>query len=113
MPLSAPLDPKKVSVSFVPIDGSAPLPLLVNGEPEKVDEARASEIISKEDLEIRVDLGLGNESAKYWTCDFSYVRASRMLYTPRTDADPASTGICTNQWRLPDITIHQDRSLRN
>lgn len=73
IPLSTPLDPTRVSVSFVPTDGTAPLPLLVNGEPEKVDEARASQIIAKEDLEIRVELGLGSESAKYWTCDFSYV----------------------------------------
>jgi glutamate N-acetyltransferase/amino-acid N-acetyltransferase len=36
---------------------------------------RAKEILSAEDLEIRVDLGLGSESAKYWTCDFSYVSA--------------------------------------
>ncbi|CAL1715342.1 unnamed protein product [Somion occarium] len=70
IPLSAPLDPTRVSVSFIPADGTAPLPLLVNGEPEKVDEVRAKEIVSAEDLEIRVDLGLGNESAKYWTCDF-------------------------------------------
>ncbi|KAI0339519.1 arginine biosynthesis bifunctional protein ArgJ beta chain [Trametopsis cervina] len=72
IPLSTPLDPARVSVSFVPSDGTAALPLLVNGEPEKVDEARASEIVGAEDLEIRVELGLGNESAKYWTCDFSY-----------------------------------------
>lgn len=68
-----PLDPTKVSVSFVPTDGSKPLPLLVNGEPEKVDEKRAAQIIGAEDLEILVELGLGKESAKYWTCDFSYV----------------------------------------
>jgi len=62
-----------VNVSFVPTDRSPVLPLLVNGEPEQVDEVRAKEILSAEDLEIRVDLGLGSESAKYWTCDFSYV----------------------------------------
>ena len=62
-----------MNVSFIPADDSAPLALLVNGEPEKVDEARASEIIGQDDLEIRVELGLGAESAKYWTCDFSYV----------------------------------------
>jgi glutamate N-acetyltransferase / amino-acid N-acetyltransferase len=73
IPLSTPLDPTRVSVSFVPTDGTAPLPLLVNGEPEKVDEARASQIVSHDDLEIRVELGLGDQSAKYWTCDFSYV----------------------------------------
>ncbi|KAH9975761.1 arginine biosynthesis protein ArgJ [Lactifluus volemus] len=72
VPLSAPLDPSRVSVSFVPTDGSPVLPLLVNGEPESVDEVRAKEILSAEDLEIRIELGLGSESAKYWTCDFSY-----------------------------------------
>ena len=46
---------------------------MVNGEPVGVDEVRAKEILSAEDLEVRVDLGLGSEVAKYWTCDFSYV----------------------------------------
>jgi len=64
--------PSRVSVSFVPTDGTTPLPLLVNGEPQKVDETRASEIVSASDFEIEVDLGLGEESAQYWTCDFSY-----------------------------------------
>ncbi|KAL7280557.1 hypothetical protein ACG7TL_005490 [Trametes sanguinea] len=72
IPLSAPLDPTRVNVSFIPADGTAPLPLLVSGEPEKVDEVRAKEIISQEDLEIKVELGIGSESAQYWTCDFSY-----------------------------------------
>ncbi|KAI9440388.1 arginine biosynthesis bifunctional protein ArgJ beta chain [Lactarius indigo] len=73
VPLSAPLDPSQVNVSFIPTDGSPVLPLLVNGEPENVDEVRAKEILSTEDLEVRIELGLGSESAKYWTCDFSYV----------------------------------------
>jgi hypothetical protein len=54
------------------VDGSAELKLLVNGEPEQVDEARASEILKDEDLEIKVELGLGEESATYWTCDLSH-----------------------------------------
>ncbi|ORY69129.1 arginine biosynthesis protein ArgJ [Leucosporidium creatinivorum] len=66
------IDPTKVSVSFVPVDGSAELKLLVNGEPEQVDEVRASEILKDEDLEIKVELGLGEESATYWTCDLSH-----------------------------------------
>jgi len=59
-------------VSFIPSDGSEELKLLVNGEPEKVDEARAKTILQKEDLEIRVVLGQGEESAKYYTCDLSH-----------------------------------------
>lgn len=63
-----------MSVSFIPSDGTAALPVLVNGEPEKVDEQRAKEILTQEDFEVSVDLGaLGQEEAKYWTCDFSYV----------------------------------------
>ena len=67
------LFPSLLSVSFIPTDGSAPLPLLTHGEPEKVDEKRAKEILKEEDLEVRVEVGLGKESARYWTCDFSYV----------------------------------------
>jgi glutamate N-acetyltransferase/amino-acid N-acetyltransferase len=44
--------------------------LLVNGEPETVDESRASQILEHEDLEILVRLGGGKEEAVYWTCDY-------------------------------------------
>ncbi|KAI9784984.1 MAG: hypothetical protein M1839_001180 [Geoglossum umbratile] len=64
--------PERTSVSFRPTDGSPGLKLLVNGEPEQVDEVRASEILEMEDLEIVVDLGVGTEEAVYWTCDFSH-----------------------------------------
>lgn len=65
--------PEKTNVSFVPTDGSAELKLLVNGEPENVDEARASEILAMEDLEIQVTLGTGGgKEAAYYTCDFSH-----------------------------------------
>lgn len=64
--------PEKTSVSFIPSDGSPELKLLVNGEPEAVDEVRAAEILALEDLEIVVRLGGGKEEAVYWTCDFSH-----------------------------------------
>ncbi|TVY87881.1 Arginine biosynthesis bifunctional protein ArgJ 1, mitochondrial, partial [Lachnellula willkommii] len=64
--------PEKTSVSFIPTDGSPELKLLVNGEPESVDEARAAEILEHEDLEILVRLGGGKEEAVYWTCDYSH-----------------------------------------
>ncbi|KAM0332945.1 hypothetical protein ACHAQA_001601 [Verticillium albo-atrum] len=63
---------EKTNVSFVPTDGSGELKLLVNGEPETVDEARASEILELEDLEILVRLGTGDKEATYWTCDYSH-----------------------------------------
>jgi len=64
--------PEKTNVSFIPTDGSAELKLLVDGEPEAVDEARASEILELEDLEILVRLGTGDKEATYWTCDYSH-----------------------------------------
>ena len=67
------IDTEKTSVSFVPVaDGEQELKLLVNGEPEKVDEARAGKILQSEELEIKVDLGTGREEASYWFCDFSH-----------------------------------------
>lgn len=68
------IDPSKVNVSFLPSDGTQALAVLVHGEPEVVDEVRAKEILSLEDFEIVVELGMGGEGeAQYWTCDFSYV----------------------------------------
>lgn len=66
------VSPEKTNVSFVPTDGSAELKLLVNGEPQLVDEARAAEILELEDLEILVRLGTGDKEATYWTCDYSH-----------------------------------------
>ncbi|CBY00809.1 similar to bifunctional ornithine acetyltransferase/N-acetylglutamate synthase protein [Plenodomus lingam JN3] len=68
--------PAETSVSFVPVDGSPALDLLVRGEPEVVDEARAAAILEAEDLHIRVRLSEGREGytheARFWTCDFSH-----------------------------------------
>lgn len=64
--------PEKTNVSFIPTDGSPELRLLVDGEPEAVDETRASEILELEDLEILVSLGTGDKEATYWTCDYSH-----------------------------------------
>ena len=65
--------PEETSVSFVPTDGSPELRLLVGGEPEKVDEERAAQILEAEDLEILVKLSeSAGEEAVYWTCDFSH-----------------------------------------
>ncbi|KAI9494079.1 ArgJ family protein [Zychaea mexicana] len=67
-----PVDATKVSVSFVPTDGSEALKLMITGEPEVVDEDRASEILKMEDLVIEVNLGLGQSETKFWTCDLSH-----------------------------------------
>jgi glutamate N-acetyltransferase/amino-acid N-acetyltransferase len=73
------IDPKQTSVSFIPTDGSPELRLLVNGEPQDVDEARAKQILEMEDLEILVELKRGSPrrnarmfEAEVFTCDFSH-----------------------------------------
>ena len=70
------IDPSRVSVTFLPADASAPLRVLVEGEPEIMDEARASEVVSQSEITIEIDLGMGKESATYWTCDLSHVSLS-------------------------------------
>lgn len=69
--------PAKTNVSFIPADNSATrdegvLKLLVDGEPETVDEERAARLLEDEDLIIDVDLGVGKEDGTYWFCDFSH-----------------------------------------
>lgn len=69
--------PEKTNVSFVPTANSASkdegvLRLLVDGEPQVVDEARAARLLEDEDLEVVVDLGTGTAEATVWTCDFSH-----------------------------------------
>lgn len=63
----------RTSVSFVPADGLERLQLLVDGEPEVVDEERALEILRGEDLVVEIDLGTGGgQEASFWTCDLSH-----------------------------------------
>lgn len=72
--------PEKTSVSFVPAtDGKEgeELKLLVNGEPQNVDEELAAKMLKEEDLEILVRLRPedeceGTQEVVYWTCDFSH-----------------------------------------
>ncbi|RMZ70887.1 arginine biosynthesis bifunctional [Pyrenophora seminiperda CCB06] len=72
-PFNGPIVPQETSVSFVPSDGSAELKLVVDGEPEQVDEARAAEILEAEDLEVRVSVSkTPGPEAVYYTCDLSH-----------------------------------------
>ncbi|KAJ1922181.1 glutamate N-acetyltransferase [Mycoemilia scoparia] len=67
-----PVDTAKVNLSLIPSDGSKSLPLVISGEPLVVDEVRAKEILTLEDVSVEVDLGLGNETVQMYTCDFSH-----------------------------------------
>lgn len=68
---------RKTSVSFIPADGSKALEVLVGGEPQEIDEARAKEVLEMEDIEIFVQLhgesfGQKKFQAVHWTCDLSH-----------------------------------------
>lgn len=98
--------PERTSVSFVPVDGSEELELLVRGEPEAVDEMRAGRILECEDLEIRVDLGggqsgIGAEEASYWFCDFSHEYVvSLTLSSLLENHEGYANGNVDHKWRL-------------
>jgi glutamate N-acetyltransferase/amino-acid N-acetyltransferase len=64
------IEPSRVSLSLIPADGSEALKLLVDGEPEVLDETRAAEILEHEDVNILVNLNKGDKSVTYWTCDY-------------------------------------------
>lgn len=67
-----------VGYSGVPVDPNRvdmwlrDLHLVHQGRPYNVDEERAAAILAEEDVGITVDLGMGQESATVWTCDFSH-----------------------------------------
>ena len=60
------IDPDKIRLWF------GDLLLFKDGAPHDVDEERASEILAEKEIEILVDLGLGDAEATVWTCDLSH-----------------------------------------
>lgn len=61
-----------------PVEESEELKLLVDGEPQNVDEQKAAKMLAEEDLEILVRLKPVQEMTEneaevlFWTCDFSH-----------------------------------------
>jgi len=85
-----PIDPQKVNLWFVDDShededlgitkptttgtektNKRDLHLVKDGRPHDVDEQWASQLLKRNNIFIRVDLGLGTHQASYWTCDFS------------------------------------------
>lgn len=60
------VDPDRVDLWF------DDLHLVKGGEPYDVDEERASEILSQDELTITVDLAQGGAQATVWTCDLTH-----------------------------------------
>jgi glutamate N-acetyltransferase/amino-acid N-acetyltransferase len=63
---SAEVDPTKIDVYY---GGEK---LVGDGCVVAYDAARVNEIIKSKDIKVKIDLKLGNGSARVWTCDFSY-----------------------------------------
>ncbi|KAJ3195104.1 hypothetical protein HK101_001081 [Irineochytrium annulatum] len=66
------VDPGKVNLRIESGDGKKQLHLFKNGAPFDVDEAKAAEILNEEDIVLRVDLGMGKETATMYTCDMTH-----------------------------------------
>jgi len=61
------LDMQKVSLHI------GELPVVEHGYPSAhYDESQAVAIMAEEDVAVKIDLGLGEESARIWTTDLSY-----------------------------------------
>jgi glutamate N-acetyltransferase / amino-acid N-acetyltransferase len=60
------LNPEKVSVA---IEGQI---LAQAGIPVPFNKKKVDKLMKKKEIQIEVDLGVGIETAKVWTCDFSY-----------------------------------------
>jgi len=60
------LDPDRVALWF------GDLQLVKAGAPFDVDEDRALQILSAKEIQVVVDLGLGDAAATVWTCDLSH-----------------------------------------
>ncbi|KAJ3415642.1 hypothetical protein HDV05_004518 [Chytridiales sp. JEL 0842] len=67
-----PIEPTKVNLHFESGDGTTKLHLFKDGAPFDVNEDVAAKILAGEDIVLRVNLGLGKESAQMFTCDFSH-----------------------------------------
>ncbi|MGE5352681.1 MAG: bifunctional glutamate N-acetyltransferase/amino-acid acetyltransferase ArgJ [Acidobacteriota bacterium] len=61
----AKLDPTKMSISFDKV------PVLLPGYKIVLDEAKALEVLSKDEFEINISLQSGKKTATWWTCDFT------------------------------------------
>ena len=66
----ADLDPAKMTISF------DSLPVVLPGYKIVLNEEAAKEILSKQEIQININLNGGTESTTWWTCDFSaeYIR---------------------------------------
>lgn len=63
------LDPYKISIAFTSAAGQ--VLVCQEGQTTSFDEAKASKILAEEDIQINIDLGIGEAQSSVWTCDMS------------------------------------------
>jgi glutamate N-acetyltransferase/amino-acid N-acetyltransferase len=61
-----PIDPRALALWFGGVQ------LVAHGAPVSFDETDATRAIAGQDVEIRLDLGMGDAGATMWTCDLSH-----------------------------------------
>lgn len=61
-----PMDPEKTIVTF------GGIPVYANGVGTAFDEDALRKVMAAHDIVIDIDMGLGDDEATVWTCDFSY-----------------------------------------
>jgi glutamate N-acetyltransferase/amino-acid N-acetyltransferase len=66
----ADFDPAAVDVSFASAAGD--IPVCAGGASVSFSEEKAKEILSKEEIEIRISAGKGSGAATVWGCDLTY-----------------------------------------
>lgn len=73
----ADIDPEKISIFF------DDLPILEQGFHIALDEEKAKVILSKDQLTLTINLGMGDQTATWWTCDLSaeYIRINAAYRT--------------------------------
>ena len=106
------VDPNAVSLWFVDQRNDSSegnLHLLRNGQPYQTDEERATELVRRPEIHIRIDLGTGREAATMWTCDFSRQHHQTHNTTAPHDAEQraSSSSTCNDTRRLFLLRSHR------
>ena len=54
------------------VDKFGGIPVYANGVGADFDEEALRKVMAEHDIVIDIEMGMGEESATVWTCDFSY-----------------------------------------
>lgn len=67
-----PLDQTKLNLFFIDYETNSNFELLRGGLPTRYDEAKANELVKRDEIGVLLELGLGSGEAIIWTCDLSH-----------------------------------------